>query len=160
MFGDPQITISGNICADPVIRFTTSGIAVAQVTIAHTPRRKDAAGQWQDGTPTFLRAEAWRYLAEHIGESLRKGDRVIATGALRTDKWQDKESGEERTAPKLVIEDLGGSLMYANIKISKAQRDNGPAPTDPWSGETATQSQPPTNGTAHPDGSFSDEPPF
>lgn len=155
MNGDPVVTIRGNVTADPEIRYTTNGTPVASVTIAHTPKIK-RGDQWEDGTALFLRCEAWREQAEHMSQSLTKGARVVATGFLRQDEWKDKESGEKRTAMKLVIEEIGASLRFADVKIHKAQRQAGPAPVDPWSGDSATESERPA---ATADG-FSQDPPF
>lgn len=145
MNGDPNVTIMGNLTAAPDVRYTSNGTAVASMTIAHTPRTR-REDQWEDGTPIFLKAEAWRDQAEHAAQSLSKGDRVVASGSLRQDEWTDKDTGEKRSAIKLVIDEIGASVRYADVQVRKATRNHSPAPVDPQTGETATQSQPPKEG--------------
>lgn len=139
-FDDPQVTISGNLTADPELRFTPSGVAVASFSVAHTPRIK-RGDEWVDGTTLFLRCTAWRHLAEHVAESLSKGQRVTVRGTLRANEWTDEKSGDRRTSIECTAEDVGASLLYATATVKKATRAGGdvPPPEDPWSGETATE---------------------
>lgn len=143
-FDDPAITITGNLAGDPELRFTASGTAVVSFTVAHTPRQKNAAGEWVDGTTLFLRCNAWRYLAEHVAESLSKGQRVTVRGTLRANKWTT-DKGEERTSFEVTADDVAASLTYANVKITKAARNGSdvPPPSDPWTGEVATSAERP-----------------
>jgi single-strand DNA-binding protein len=97
MNGTPQIVVTGNLTADPDLRFTASGKAVATFTVAHTPRVKQD-NQWVDGAPLFLRCTAWQVLAEHVAQSLQRGHRVTVRGTLRTNQWTDKTAGELRTS--------------------------------------------------------------
>lgn len=142
MNGDPTISMSGNLTANPDLRFTQNGTAVATMTVAHTPKIK-RGDEWVDGTTLFMRVEVWRWQAEHVANSMSKGDRVVVRGTLRADEWTDKDSGERRTAMKIVADEIGASLLYAEAKVSKAARtragDHVPPPVDPWSGETATE---------------------
>ncbi|MEU1419212.1 single-stranded DNA-binding protein [Kitasatospora sp. NPDC005751] len=136
--GETPITVVGNLTDDPELRFTNTGVAMARFTIASTPRSYDkTSGQWKDGTALFLRATAWREVAEHATETLTKGMRVVVTGRLVQHNWQTPE-GENRSMLGLDVDDIGPSLKFATAKVTKTQR-TGTAPgaqTDPWS--TAT----------------------
>ncbi|WP_436786320.1 single-stranded DNA-binding protein [Yinghuangia sp. YIM S10712] len=141
------ITVTGNLTRDPEGRFTASGVFVTRISIAVTPRRFDKqAGEWTDGETTYWDATAWRGLAEHAAESLRKGDRVIATGTVTTSRWEDAETGEPRSRVVLDLEDIGPSLAWATATVVKAGRSNGPnratgAPQgDAWAGNGAAAS--------------------
>ncbi|MFB7620809.1 single-stranded DNA-binding protein [Kitasatospora sp. NPDC056181] len=157
--GETPITVVGNLTDDPELRFTPAGVAMARFTIASTPRAYDKqTGQWKDGTALFLRATAWREIAEHTAESLTKGMRVVVTGRLVQHNWQTPE-GENRSMLGLDVEDIGPSLRFATAKVTKAQRTgNAPArPADQWS--TATPPAPNGGWNAAPaDGPT--EPPF
>ena len=128
--GDTTLTITGNLTADPELRFTGTGIAVAAFTVAASRRVYDQeSGQWQDGDTLFLRCSAWRNLAEHAAETLEKGMRVIVTGRLKQRSYETQE-GEKRTVYEVDVEDLGPSLKWATAKIAKASRDKAPHPAD------------------------------
>ncbi|MDI2031244.1 single-stranded DNA-binding protein [Saccharopolyspora sp. TS4A08] len=161
MAGETVITVVGNLTADPELRFTPSGAAVANFTIASTPRTFDRqSGEWKDGEALFLRCNIWRQAAENVAESLTRGMRVIAQGRLRQRSFETKE-GEKRTVVELEVDDIGPALRYATAKVNKVSRGGGggfgggsapagPPADDPW-------------GSAPPAGSgggFSDEPPF
>lgn len=148
---DLPLTIAGNLTADPELRFTPSGAAVAGFTVAFTPRRFDkASGEWTDGTTTFLACAAWRELGEHAAESLRRGSRVVVTGSLITETWE--KDGEHRSTVKLVCDDIGASLAYATVDIHKAARTDGAAPaSDPRTGEAATERTRPADATSATD---------
>ena len=168
MAGETIITVVGNLTSDPELRYTQNGLAVANFTIASTPRNFDrASNEWKDGEALFLRASVWRDFAEHVAGSLTKGSRVIATGRLKQRSYETKE-GEKRTSIELEVDEIGPSLRYATAKINKVARGNGGgggngggsgggggygggAPADdPWG------SAPPAGAS----GGFSDEPPF
>ena len=101
MAGETVITVVGNLTADPELRYTQNGLAVANFTIASTPRTFDRqANEWKDGDALFLRASVWREFAEHVAGSLTKGSRVIAQGRLRQRSYQDRE-GQQRTSIEL-----------------------------------------------------------
>ncbi|WP_308293058.1 single-stranded DNA-binding protein [Pseudarthrobacter raffinosi] len=122
MAGETTITVIGNLTNDPELRFTTSGSAVANFTIASTPRTFDrASSEWKDGETLFLRAAVWREAAENVAESLTKGMRVIVSGRLKSRSYETKE-GEKRTVIELEVDDIGPSLRYANAKINRTQR--------------------------------------
>lgn len=175
MAGETVITVVGNLTADPELRFTPSGQAVANFTIASTPRIFDrGSNEWKDGEALFLRCNIWREAAENIAESLTKGTRVIVTGRLRQRSFETRE-GEKRTVVELEADEVGPSLRFATAKVNRGSRSGGSgggfgsrggnnsnysangggsqgASDDPW-------------GSAPPAGSFGggrmdDEPPF
>lgn len=125
MAGDTVITVIGNLTGDPELRFTPNGAAVANFTIASTPRNFDrASGEWKEGETLFLRASVWREAAENVAETLKKGMRVIAQGRLKSRSYETKE-GERRTSMELEIEEIGPSLRFASANVSRNQRSNG-----------------------------------
>jgi single-strand DNA-binding protein len=174
MAGDTTITVVGNLTADPELRFTSSGAAVASFTVASTPRTFDRqSGEWKDGEALFMRCSIWRQAAENVAESLTRGARVIVSGRLKPPSYDTRE-GEKRTVIELEVDEVGPSLRYATAKVNRANRGEGggggfgggggggnngggggasrqSAPADdPWG------SAPPAGGG----GGFSDEPPF
>lgn len=163
MAGDTVITVIGNLTADPELRFTPSGAAVANFTIASTPRSFDKnTNEWKDGEALFLRCSIWRQAAESTVESLIRGARVIATGRLVQRSYETRE-GEKRTSIELQVEEIGPSLKYATAKVNKVARGasntgsgaigNPTSGDDPWSTESST-----ARSGAH--GLGTDEPPF
>lgn len=122
MANDTTITVIGNLTNDPELRFTPAGAAVANFTIASTPRTFDRnSNEWKDGETLFLRASVWREAAENVAESLTKGMRVIVEGRLKSRSYETKE-GEKRTAIELEVDEIGPSLKYANAKVNRTQR--------------------------------------
>jgi single-strand DNA-binding protein len=164
--GDVTITVVGNLTDDPELRFTPSGAAVANFTVASTPRILDKnTNEWKDGDALFLRCSIWRQAAENVAESLQRGARVLVTGRLRQRSYETKE-GEKRTVVELEVDEIGPSLRWATAKVTKASRGGGgggggggsyggsagggsSSNDDPWA------SPAPASG-----GEFSDEPPF
>jgi single-strand DNA-binding protein len=162
--GDVTVTVVGNLTDDPELRFTPSGAAVANFTVASTPRFLDkATNEWKDGDALFMRCSIWRQSAEYVAESLQRGMRVIVQGRLKQRTYETKE-GEKRTVVELEVDEVGPSLRYATAKVTKAQRGGGGGGNfggggsgggggnfgggdDPWA-------------TPAPGGDFSDEPPF
>ena len=125
MAGETVITVVGNLTADPELRYTQNGLAVANFTIASTPRTFDRqANEWKDGDALFLRASVWREFAEHVAGSLTKGSRVIAQGRLRQRSYQDRE-GQQRTSIELEVDEIGPSLRYATAQITRAAGGSG-----------------------------------
>ncbi len=125
MAGDTIITVVGNLTGDPELRFTASGAAVANFTVASTPRALDrATNEWKDGEALFLRCSLWRQPAENIAESLTRGTRVIVTGRLKQRSYETKE-GEKRTVVELDVDEIGPSLRYATAKINRVARSEG-----------------------------------
>ena len=125
MAGDTTITVVGNLTADPELRFTPSGAAVANFTVASTPRIYDRqSGEWKDGEALFLRCNIWREAAENVAESLTRGSRVIVTGRLKQRSFETRE-GEKRTVFEVEVDEIGPSLRYATAKVNKASRSGG-----------------------------------
>lgn len=125
MAGETLITVEGNLTNDPELRFTPSGDAVANFTIASTPRTYDSQSkEWKDGETLFLRVSAWRALGENAGETLVKGMGVIATGKLKSRSYETKE-GEKRTVIELEAENIGPSLKWAIAKVKRVSRGQG-----------------------------------
>jgi single-strand DNA-binding protein len=123
--GDTTITVVGNLTADPELRFTPSGAAVANFTVASTPRIYDRqSGEWKDGEALFLRCNIWREAAENVAESLTRGARVIVTGRLKQRSFETRE-GEKRTVVEVEVDEIGPSLRYATAKVNKASRSGG-----------------------------------
>ena len=167
MAGETVITVVGNLTADPELRFTPSGAAVASFTVASTPRTFDRqSNEWKDGDALFLRCSIWRQAAENVAESLQRGMRVVVSGRLKQRSFETRE-GEKRTVIELDVDEVGPSLRYATAKVNRTQRGSGggggfgggessggSAPAeDPWA-----SSGPAAGGGSG--GGFSDEPPF
>ena len=157
MAGETVITVIGNLTADPELRFTPSGAAVANFTVASTPRTFDRDSQeWKDGDALFLRCSVWRNVAENVAESLSRGSRVIVSGRLMQRSFDDKD-GQKRTVIELDVDEIGPSLRYATAKVTKASREGGGTgggfggggqaggggAADPWSGPTGPSDEPP-----------------
>jgi single-strand DNA-binding protein len=162
MAGETVITLVGNLTADPELRFTPSGAAVANFTVASTPRYFDKnSGQWTDGDALFLRCNIWRAPAENLAESqIGKGARVIVQGRLRQRSFETKD-GEKRSVVELDVDEVGACTRFATVQVSKVSRANNGSGAgtsggsdDPWA------SQPAGAGTADGGSGFSEEPPF
>jgi single-strand DNA-binding protein len=170
--GDTVITVVGNLTGDPELRFTPSGAAVANFTVASTPRTFDKnTSEWKDGDALFLRCSIWRQAAENVAESLQKGMAVIVQGRLKQRSYDTKE-GEKRTVYELDVDEVGPSLKWATAKVNRTQRSGGgngagysggSAPSgggssapadDPWA------SSAPAASSGGGGGGWSDEPPF
>jgi single-strand DNA-binding protein len=153
MVGLPEVTLAGTLTADPDLRFTPAGLAVCNFTVACNPRTLNRqTGQWEDGEATFLRCTVWRQVAENVGNSLRKGQRVLVTGALRQRSYE--KDGEKRYAFELDVTEIGASLKWANVEVRKVARTDGPpADFDKWA------SAPAPAGVGAGSG-MPDEPPF
>ena len=176
MAGETIITVVGNLTADPELRYTQNGLAVANFTIASTPRTFDRqANEWKDGEALFLRASVWREFAEHVSQSLTKGSRVIAQGRLKQRSFETQQ-GEKRTVIELEVDEIGPSLRYATAQVTRAQgggagRSSGgqgggfgqpqQVADEPW-GQPAQQAQPASGGDVWgaPGTSYNDETPF
>ncbi|MEI7655496.1 MAG: single-stranded DNA-binding protein [Actinomycetes bacterium] len=158
MAGETTITVIGNLTADPELRFTASGHAVASFTVASTPRTFDReTNGWKDGETLFLKCSVWRQYAENVAESLTKGARVIVTGRLKQRSYE--KEGEKRTVYELDVEDVGPALRTATARITKVQRSGG----EGGSGGPSTSSEPSWGGAPAAGGGWGgtdDEPPF
>lgn len=125
MAGETTITVVGNLTADPELRFTPSGAAVSNFTIASTPRFFDRqANEWKDGETLFMRCSLWREAAENAAESLTKGTRVVAQGRLKARSFDTKE-GERRTSWELDVDEIGPSLRFATASVQRQGRGGG-----------------------------------
>ncbi|MCG7228697.1 single-stranded DNA-binding protein [Corynebacterium minutissimum] len=123
--GDTNITVVGNIVADPELRFTPSGAAVANFRVASTPRRyNQQTSQWEDGEAMFLTCNVWRQAAENVAETLTKGMRVIVTGRLRQRSYQTRE-GDNRTVFEIEVDEVGPSLRYASAQVTRKSGNGG-----------------------------------
>jgi single-strand DNA-binding protein len=114
MASDNHTTIVGNLVEDPELRFTNNGTAVANLRVAVTQRIQQD-GQWRDGETSYFRVNVWRGQAEHLADSLSKGDRVMVTGRLRQRSWETPE-GEKRSVTELEADEVGASLKFATAK--------------------------------------------
>lgn len=115
------ITLAGNLTEDPELRESQNGKPFARVSIAVNPREFDReAKEWKDGEAVYWRGTVFGDLAEHVAHSLRKGNRVIVHGVVKSDSWTDKNSGTKRTDKVLQIEDIGPSLMFANAAVGQS----------------------------------------
>jgi single-strand DNA-binding protein len=146
MAGETVITVVGNLTSDPELRYTQNGLAVANFTIASTPRNFDrASSEWKDGEALFLRASVWREFAEHVAGSLTKGSRVIVTGRLKQRSYETKE-GEKRSTIELEVDEIGPSLRYATATVSRAASSGRPGVSagadEPWGSPTAPAADP------------------
>jgi single-strand DNA-binding protein len=148
MAGETVITVIGNLTSDPELRFTPSGAAVANFTIASTPRNFDKqTNEWKDGDTLFLNCSIWRQAAENVAESLQKGMRVVAQGRLKARSYETRE-GEKRTVMELDVEEVGPSLKYATAKVTRVTRGGGGGGggfggggDDPWASQPAAPQQ-------------------
>jgi single-strand DNA-binding protein len=124
MAGDTVITLIGNLTADPELRFTPSGAAVANFTVASTPRTFDKnSNEWKDGETLFMRCAVWRDVAENVAESLQKGTRVLVSGRLKQRSYE--KDGQRHTVVEMDVDEVGPSLKYATAKVNKTQRGSG-----------------------------------
>ena len=158
MAGETIITVVGNLTADPELRFTPSGAAVASFTVASTPGTFDkSTNTWKDGDTLFMRCSVWREAAENVAESLTKGTRVIVQGRLVQRSFETRE-GEKRTVVEMKVDEVGPSLRNATAKVTRSQRQasgwgaqdsvaKGGAGDDPWA-------------TGASQNTANDEPPF
>src|SRR4029453_278319 len=124
MSGETTLTVIGNLAGDAELRFTPSGQAVCNFTVASTPRRYDReTNEWQDGEPMFLRCGVWREQAETAAQTLTKGMRVIVTGRLKARSY-DTDDGGRRTVLKIDVEEVGPSLRYASAQVTRTPRQD------------------------------------
>lgn len=154
-----QITIDGNLTSDPELRFTPSGSAVCNGTVAHTPRVK-RGDEWEDGETVFLNWSVWKDQAENVAESLRRGDRVVVIGKLKVRSYETRD-GEKRQSWEVEHATVTPSLERATAKVTRTQRSGAqqgaPQGGDPWAtgGSSSGASSGPSWGSAG-----NDEPPF
>jgi len=158
MAGDTVITVVGNLTDDPDLRFTPSGAAVANFTVASTPRFFDKqTNDWKDGDALFLRCSVWRQAAESVAESLTRGARVIVQGRLKQRSYETRE-GEKRTTYELEVEEVGPSLKYATAKVTKTTRSGGGGGAQAASGNDPWATSVPVGGGSQSGGSGGNDP--
>jgi single-strand DNA-binding protein len=172
MANDTIITVVGNLTADPELRYTQSGLAVANFTIASTPRTFDRqSNEWKDGEALFLRASCWREFAEHVASTLTKGSRVIAQGRLKQRSYDDRD-GNKRTAIELEVDEIGPSLRYATAQVTRASGGGGqgggnggggggrqqPQGDEPWGSQGGSSGA--SGDVWNTPGNYNDETPF
>ncbi|MET9915275.1 single-stranded DNA-binding protein [Streptomyces sp. NPDC006476] len=149
MRNELALTVIGNLVDDPELRFTAAGVPVARFTVASTPRTFDReTNAWRDGEPTFMDCSAWRQLAENLAGSVSKGARVVVAGRLRTDRWETPE-GEKRSRMVLDVDDVGASMTFATVTITRTTRPIPPretAPDDPWATASPVRPAAPVDG--------------
>jgi single-strand DNA-binding protein len=119
-----SVTFEGNLADDPQVRFTPSGKQITELTVLVNQRRHNSDGEWVDSEPTRHVVRAFKILAENIVESLAKGDRVIVHGTVTTEAWTDKQTGDKRTAQRVLAEIVGPSLRWATTRITKTTRSS------------------------------------
>ena len=125
MAGETIITVVGNLTDDPELRFTPSGAAVANFSVASTPRNFDKnTNEWVDGEAMFLRCSIWRQAAENVAESLQRGMRVVVQGRLKARTYETRE-GEKRTVFEIEVDEIGPSLKFATAKVNRTSRQGG-----------------------------------
>lgn len=176
MAGETVITVIGNLTDDPELKFTPSGAAVANFTVASTPRTFDRqTNEWKDGDALFIRCAAWRQLAENVAESLQKGQRVVVTGALKVRNFE-RQDGSKGTSVEINVDEIGPSLRYATAKVTKASRsdssgfgggsgggNSGGAPagdSNPWSTQPSAPAAQGGSAAWGGNAGTTDEPPF
>jgi single-strand DNA-binding protein len=165
----PTITGVGRLTADPELRFTQSGKAVASVPLAFNSRRLNKqTNEWEDGDVFFIRGTVWERLAENVAETLEKGMEVTVTGEVRTESWE--KDGQKHERPSLMIRSIGPSLAFSVAKVSKdaASQGGGQGGAQPGSrpaqgqAQRSRPTQPPADDPWAVDAAkgYSDEPPF
>jgi single-strand DNA-binding protein len=176
MAGETVLTVIGNLTDDPELKFTPSGAAVANFTVASTPRTFDRqTNEWKDGTALFIRCSVWRQVAENVAESLQKGQQVIVHGALNIRNFE-RQDGSKGTSVEMNVYEIGPSLRFATAKVTKATRSGGGGgggfneggqssggAANPWSQQPAAQGGAAPQGGADAwggGGGSTDEPPF
>lgn len=147
---DLHITTSGKALDDAQLTYTQSGKAVARVRIV-IGHRKKVGDSWEDAGATFLDCQAWDQMAEHVAESVRKGDRVLVTGRMTTEKWTGND-GTERTTQRLALDDIGLSMRWNAVRAAASERQK---PSQP-----APQQRPPQGRPQPMQDAFNDAPPF
>lgn len=159
----PTFTGIGRLTADPELRFSASGVAVARIALAFNSRKRQDDGTWVDDKVFFIRATAFRQLAENAAETLHKGVEVAVSGRLETEQWEDRNSGEKRSAPALLLDGIGPNLAFATAKVAKtAVGDSGGGQGGGRAGQSraATDYDDPWGSAPPAAPSPTDEPPF
>ena len=141
MANETPLTLIGTMVADPELRFSKSGDAVASFTVASNSRTYDRQrNEWVDGDALFLRCSLWKAQAENVAESLAKGMRVIVHGWLKQRSYETRD-GEKRTVFEVDVQEIGPALRYATAKVTRSTRGSGdrPASQQPTAGQWGQQ---------------------
>lgn len=138
-----QIVIVGHLGREPELRFTSSGQAVTNFSVATTRKWQDRTTQeWKEDTEWF-NVTCWKDTAENVAESLTKGSRVVVVGRMSTDEWTDEEGQKKRSA-KLIADAIAADLSYATVQITKNERKGGYNEGNEYAGgEKTTRERPP-----------------
>jgi single-strand DNA-binding protein len=155
MAADNTVTLVGNITDDPELRFTPSGAAVANFTVAVNRRYKNNEGQWEDKLDGFFRCNCWRDMAENVAQSFRKGTRVVVVGRLQQRSWDDPD-GNRRSVFEIQVDEVGPSLRWASATIEKSQRSSGSSGGD-WASAPSSAPAPVPQSAPVPSGVPADE---
>lgn len=134
---EPLTVISGNLTGDPEMRYTATGIACVNFSVAHNTRtRNSLTGEWEDGTTVFMRCVAWRDLAENMVQSVRRGDPVLVVGRIRQRIWQDK-SGKDQRATEIHADTVAVPMDRRVLRLTKVTRESATPDTAPAESEEA-----------------------
>lgn len=148
---ETQITVVGNLTADPELRFTPNGDAVCNFRIASTPRRYDRqAGEWVDGEPLYLGCAVWKQYAENVAETLRKGMQVIIQGRLKQRSYDDRD-GQKRTVFELDVDEVGPTLRFATATVARASSNSRGGAAQTWAPAQQQPANDPWAQTQQPD---------
>ena len=148
----PRITLEGRVVADPELRFGQSGTPICRMRMVAADRKKDQSGEWVDGDTLWMDVTCFKQLAENTVESVVKGDLVIVTGKIRTEEWEDKDTGGKRSKVSMIADTVSASLQFRIIPHGEARRTSAPAPANQAYGAAA-----PSTYSQAPQG---EEPPF
>ena len=118
------ITVIGNLAQQVELAYTRSGKPVAELVVLENRRQQDESGEWTDGIPNRFVAKAYGALAEQVAASVTTGDRVSVTGKIRTEQWDDKESGQKRSRQIVVADDVAVSLKWATATVQRVRREH------------------------------------
>jgi single-strand DNA-binding protein len=156
-----EVTLVGNVTADPELQITPSGVAVARFGLAWN-RRFQQDGEWQE-EPNFFDITCWKETAENVVESFRKGDRVLVSGRLEHSRWEDRKTGEKRSKVGVVADEVAATTRWATVEVSKVARsdgDRGRSGPDSRSDVDRGRSAPPRKRAPQREESYDNEEPF
>ena len=120
-----NVTIVGNVTRDPELRFTNSGMAVANFGVATNFRKMNRqTNEWDEEEPTFYDVSCFYEFAENVAESLTKGTRVVVTGRLRQRSWEGND-GAKRSTLEILADEIGPSLRFATAAVQRNERRGG-----------------------------------
>jgi len=154
-----NITMTGNLTADPELRFLPTGTATCNFQVAHNNQKfNKKTERWENADTIYMRCAAWKTLAEQVAESFHKGDAVIVVGKLRLNQWETRE-GEKRENLELVADDVAASVRAAVVKVQRVSRQSQGQPASRPQGRAAEEPLDPWASQTGP-GDITDGPPF